>query len=46
MNRAARSVMDELEDVVLGFGESDEYRWVMDLPLSQEAELSSYSSAF
>jgi tRNA(His) 5'-end guanylyltransferase len=26
MNRAARSVMEELGDVVLAFGESDEYR--------------------
>lgn len=26
MDRAARSVMDEYEDVVLAFGESDEYR--------------------
>ena len=28
MDRAAQSVMDELGDVVLAFGESDEYRWV------------------
>lgn len=27
MDRAAKSVMDELGDVVLAFGESDEYRW-------------------
>ena len=27
MDRAARSVMDELSDVVLSFGESDEYRY-------------------
>lgn len=26
MNRAAQSVMEELRDVVLAFGESDEYR--------------------
>jgi hypothetical protein len=28
MNRAARAVMDDLPDVVLGFGESDEFRSV------------------
>lgn len=28
MDRAAMSVMEELGDVVLAFGESDEYRWV------------------
>ena len=28
MDRAAKSVMDEYEDVVLAFGESDEYRWI------------------
>jgi tRNA(His) guanylyltransferase len=26
MDRAAKAVMDELPDVVLAFGESDEYR--------------------
>jgi tRNA(His) guanylyltransferase len=26
MDRAARAVMDEYSDVVMGFGESDEYR--------------------
>jgi tRNA(His) guanylyltransferase len=26
MDRAARAVMDELPDVVMAFGESDEYR--------------------
>lgn len=25
MNRAAKAVMDEFEEVVLGFGESDEF---------------------
>jgi len=29
MDRAARSVMEEYEDVVLAFGESDEYRFVL-----------------
>lgn len=29
MDRAAQAVMNEYQDVVLGFGESDEYRWVL-----------------
>ena len=28
MDRAARAVMDEYKDVVLAFGESDEFRFV------------------
>lgn len=30
MNAAARAVMDEFGDVVLAFGQSDEYRWVLE----------------
>lgn len=29
MDHAARDVMDEFKDIVLAFGESDEYRYVM-----------------
>lgn len=28
MDRAAQSLMDEYPDIVLGFGESDEYSYV------------------
>jgi hypothetical protein len=28
MNRAGKAVMEEFGDIVLGFGESDEYRYV------------------
>jgi tRNA(His) 5'-end guanylyltransferase len=29
MDRAAQRVLEEVPDVVLGFGESDEYRYVV-----------------
>lgn len=36
MDKAAQSLMDEYPDVVLGFGESDEYSWVSCLSLSSQ----------
>ncbi|KAK4689255.1 tRNA(His) guanylyltransferase, partial [Tremellales sp. Uapishka_1] len=37
MDRAAKRVMEELKDVVLGFGESDEYRWVAERESNDES---------
>lgn len=41
MNRAAKAVLEEFGDVVLAFGESDEYRYVL---VAEERELTTASS--
>ena len=39
MNETAKGVMREVQDVVIAYGQSDEYRWV-------ESMSSSYETAF
>jgi tRNA(His) guanylyltransferase len=45
MDRAARAVMDELPDVVMAFGESDEYRWARVRLERRRSSLTDNSSA-